>query len=95
MSREKNPFDNPVRVARQRNRLVIRYYPSGLITDPNDRVQLPRSWRADAPRRRERVHHEHPRRRRDRHDEGSPEQAKGPYRRPPRRLAHHQAAHVR
>ncbi|CAB4581185.1 MAG: tyrosine-type recombinase/integrase [Actinobacteria bacterium] len=49
MSREKNPFDNPVRISRQRNRLVIRYYPSGLITDPNDRVKLPGSWRADDP----------------------------------------------
>lgn len=49
MSREKNPFGDPVRVSCQRDRLVVRYYPSGLITDPNDRVRLPGIWRADVP----------------------------------------------
>ncbi|MGE0309921.1 MAG: hypothetical protein AB7Q27_29645, partial [Acidimicrobiia bacterium] len=49
MSREKSPFAQPVRIARQRNGLVIRYYPAGLITDPNDRVKLPGSWRTDIP----------------------------------------------
>lgn len=49
MARPPAPFADPVSVSRDRGYLRIRYYPTGIITKPNDRRYLPGKWRADDP----------------------------------------------
>jgi len=56
MARPPAPFGNPVSVSRDRDFLRIRYYPTGIITKPNDRLYLPGKWRADDPVQREEAH---------------------------------------
>src|SRR6056297_2841243 len=44
MGRPRNPLGNPVSVVTQGAYLRVRYYPTGLITDPRDRRWLPGKW---------------------------------------------------
>ena len=44
MGRPKNPFGDPVSVTTKNDYLKVRYYPSGMITDPTDRKWLAGKW---------------------------------------------------
>jgi hypothetical protein len=46
MTRPSNPYGDPVQIALNRDRLIIRYYRTGPVTTGNNRVKLPGSWRA-------------------------------------------------
>ena len=45
MGRPRNPLGDPVSVVTQGAYLRVRYYPTGLITEPRDRKWLPGKWR--------------------------------------------------
>jgi hypothetical protein len=44
VARTKNPYGDPVGTYRKRNVWRVRYYPTGLITEPSDRKDLPDSY---------------------------------------------------
>ncbi len=44
MARPKNPYGDPVSVCRKGERFRVRYYPTGEITDPKDRKELPSTY---------------------------------------------------
>ena len=44
MARNKNPFGDPVSIYQKGELFRVRYYPTGLITEPNDRKDLPDSF---------------------------------------------------
>lgn len=45
MSRPRNPFGDPVKISRSgKHHLRIRYYPTGIITDPAERMWLSGRW---------------------------------------------------
>ena len=44
MARPKNPLGDPVSIFRKRNVWRVRYYPTGFITEPSDRRELPNSY---------------------------------------------------
>jgi len=46
MARPKNPLGDPVRLYRDGDYLRIRFYPSGVITSPDDRVRFEGRWLA-------------------------------------------------
>ena len=45
MARPRNPFGDPVSIRRRGGLFTVRYYPTGLITDPRSRRDLPQSFR--------------------------------------------------
>ena len=44
MARPANPYGDPVSIRRKGSRYKIRFYPTGIITSPNDRKEVPGAY---------------------------------------------------